>query len=41
MVGDTREEDLAGARAAGIPALLLDRDGGADIASLTEVPDRI
>ena len=41
VVGDTREEDVAGARAAGIPALLLDRDGNADIASLAEVPDRL
>ena len=36
-VGDTREEDLAGAEAAGIRALLIDRDGGGDIASLAEV----
>lgn len=33
-VGDTPEEDLAAARAAGIPALLIDRAGGADIDSL-------
>jgi FMN phosphatase YigB (HAD superfamily) len=36
-VGDTPAEDLDGARAAGIPALLLDRDGGGDIASLAEL----
>jgi putative hydrolase of the HAD superfamily len=36
-VGDTLEEDVAGAGAAGISALLLDREGGGDIASLTEV----
>ena len=33
-VGDTPTEDLAAARAAGIPALLIDRAGGADIDSL-------
>ena len=36
-VGDTPEEDIDGARAAGIRALLLDRDGHGDIASLTEI----
>jgi HAD superfamily hydrolase (TIGR01509 family) len=36
-VGDTPEEDLEGARAAGIRALLLDRGGGGDIASLGEI----
>lgn len=36
-VGDTLAEDVAGAGAAGIRALLLDRSGGGDIASLTEV----
>ena len=36
-VGDTPEEDVAGADAAGIRALLLDRDGGGDIGSLAEV----
>jgi putative hydrolase of the HAD superfamily len=40
-VGDTPEEDLDAARAAGIPALLLDRDGGGDIASLEEVAERL
>ena len=33
-VGDTPTEDVAGARAAGIRALLIDRDGGGDIESL-------
>jgi putative hydrolase of the HAD superfamily len=37
-VGDTREEDVAGAEAAGIKALLIDRGGnGGDIASLGEI----
>ena len=36
-VGDTAAEDVAGAEAAGIRALLLDRAGGGDIASLEEV----
>lgn len=36
-VGDSAAEDLAAARAAGIRALLLDRSGGGDIASLAEV----
>ena len=36
-VGDTPAEDIAGARAAGIRALLLDRDGRGDIASLAEL----
>jgi putative hydrolase of the HAD superfamily len=36
-VGDTAEEDLAGARAAGIRALLIDRRGGGDVGSLDEV----
>jgi putative hydrolase of the HAD superfamily len=41
-VGDTLEEDVEGARAAGIRALLIDRDGdGGDIASLEEVPQRL
>jgi putative hydrolase of the HAD superfamily len=40
-VGDTPEEDVAGARAAGIPALLLAREGGGDIASLAELPERL
>jgi HAD superfamily hydrolase (TIGR01549 family) len=33
-VGDTRAEDVEGALAAGIRALLIDRDGGGDIESL-------
>jgi HAD superfamily hydrolase (TIGR01509 family) len=38
-VGDSRENDVAGAAAAGIRALLVDRDGGrGDIASLAELP---
>jgi putative hydrolase of the HAD superfamily len=36
-VGDTPAEDLAAARAAGIPALLIDRAGGADIDSLQAI----
>ena len=40
-VGDTREEDIVGAETAGIRALLLDREGGADIASLEEVAGKL
>jgi putative hydrolase of the HAD superfamily len=40
-VGDTPEEDVAGARAAGIRVLLLDRDGDGDIASLAEIVDHL
>jgi putative hydrolase of the HAD superfamily len=41
-VGDTREEDVTGAAAAGIRALLLDReDGRGDIASLTEIEEHL
>ncbi len=36
-VGDTPDEDIAGARAAGIRALLIRREGGGDVTSLTEV----
>lgn len=36
-VGDTVEEDVEGARAAGIRVLLLDREGGGDISSLEEI----
>jgi len=36
-VGDTPADDLAAARAAGIPALLIDRAGGADIDSLEAI----
>jgi putative hydrolase of the HAD superfamily len=37
-VGDSPDRDVGGARAAGIRALLLDRSGGGDIASLAELP---
>jgi putative hydrolase of the HAD superfamily len=37
-VGDTAADDVAGARAAGIRALLLDRDGGGDLESLAQLP---
>jgi 2-haloalkanoic acid dehalogenase type II len=40
-VGDTAEEDVEGARAAGIEALLLDREGGGDIGSLEEIAARV
>jgi putative hydrolase of the HAD superfamily len=40
-VGDTAEEDVAGAEAAGIRTLLLDRSGGGDIASLAEIAARL
>jgi putative hydrolase of the HAD superfamily len=40
-VGDTEEEDVDGARAAGIDVLLLDRDGGGDISSLGEILERL
>jgi putative hydrolase of the HAD superfamily len=41
-VGDTAEEDCDGARAAGIRALLIDRDGGGgDISSLTQIVDHL
>ena len=40
-VGDTFDEDVGGARAAGIEALLLDREGGGDIASLAGVAARV
>lgn len=41
-VGDTREEDVEGARAAGIRALLIDRnDGGGDISSLREISEHL
>jgi putative hydrolase of the HAD superfamily len=41
VAGDTREEDIAGARAAGIRALLINRGGAGDIASLAELGPRI
>ena len=41
-VGDTAEEDVAGARAAGIRSLLIDRDGGnGDISSLAEIDQHL
>jgi putative hydrolase of the HAD superfamily len=40
-VGDSSEEDVAGAEAAGIRALLLDRQGAGDIGSLSELPQAI
>src|SRR3954452_11814418 len=41
-VGDTAEEDVTGARAAGIRSLLIDRDGGhGDIASLEEIDQHL
>jgi putative hydrolase of the HAD superfamily len=40
-VGDTPEEDVEGARAAGIPALLLTRGGGGQITSLAEIRDHL
>jgi putative hydrolase of the HAD superfamily len=41
-VGDTREEDVEGARAAGIRALLIDRNGGGgDISSLREISEHL
>lgn len=40
-VGDTEAEDVAGARAAAIPCLLLDRCGGGDISSLAEIEEHL
>lgn len=40
-VGDMAEEDIAGARAAGIRALLIDRDGGGNISSLGEIVEAL
>ncbi len=40
-VGDSNEEDVAGARGAGIRAVLIDRSGGADISSLAELPHAV
>lgn len=41
-VGDTSEEDVAGATAAGIRALLIDRDdGNGDISSLAEIEEHL
>jgi putative hydrolase of the HAD superfamily len=40
-VGDTPEEDGEAAAAAGIRALILDRDGGGDIGSLAEIEQHL
>jgi len=40
-VGDTIEEDVAGAGAAGIRALHLDRQGGGDISSMADVSSAV
>jgi HAD superfamily hydrolase (TIGR01509 family) len=41
-VGDTREEDVEGASAAGIRSLLIDRDGnGGEISSLLEISEHL
>jgi putative hydrolase of the HAD superfamily len=40
-VGDTPQEDVAGARATGIRPLLLDRSGDGDISSLTEIEEHL
>jgi putative hydrolase of the HAD superfamily len=41
-VGDTAEEDVSGAEAAGIRPLLIDRDGGdGDISSLGQVVEHL
>jgi putative hydrolase of the HAD superfamily len=40
-VGDTPEEDVEGARAAGIRALLIDRNGNGDISSLREIDQHL
>ena len=41
-VGDTHEEDVEGARSAGIRSLLLDRNGGGgDISSLREIREHL
>jgi len=39
-VGDS-DEDVAGARAAGIDVVRIDRDGGADVSSLAEIVERM
>ena len=39
-VGDS-DEDVAGARAAGIDVLRIDREGGADVSSLAEIMQRL
>jgi len=40
-VGDTEAEDIAGAGAAGIPCLLLDREGAGGISSLAEIEEHL
>jgi putative hydrolase of the HAD superfamily len=40
-VGDTAEEDVEGARAAGIRSLLIARGGGGDISSLSEISEHL
>jgi HAD superfamily hydrolase (TIGR01509 family) len=40
-VGDSPNEDVAGAQAAGVRAILIDRDGGGEIASLAEIEDHL
>ena len=40
-VGDTPEEDVEGARAAGIRPLLIDRNGNGDISSLEEIGEHL
>jgi len=40
-VGDSPNEDLAGAEAAGIRGLLIDRNGTGEIASLNEIEDHL
>ena len=40
-VGDTADEDLEAARAAGIRVLLIDREGGGDITSLAEIEEHL
>lgn len=39
-IGDS-DEDVAGARAAGIDVLRIDREGGADVSSLAEIVERM
>jgi putative hydrolase of the HAD superfamily len=40
-VGDTPEEDVEGAKAAGIRPLLIDRSGGGEISSLSEIVEHL
>ena len=40
-VGDTATEDVEGARAAGIPVLLLERSGEGEISSLSEIEEHL